>query len=131
METYNTQMYFAFDAHMQWWLMGKGAEAYIPLRHYGEHGSQPQHEHLAAGIGRGGEHHADNLVAPLAFLPAYAAGSRRRYLITRAVSRLYGLARLISGRWIVRTHVYDLSIIDLLKMHIIGLRRLLKFGTRD
>ena len=31
-------LYQGWDAHILWWLMGQGAEAYIPPKHYGEHG---------------------------------------------------------------------------------------------
>jgi hypothetical protein len=42
---YDFREYFNFDAHLQWYIMGKGAKAFIPWRHYGEHGNLPNKEH--------------------------------------------------------------------------------------
>ena len=117
--------HYTFESHLQWWMMGQGGRAYMPLRHYGEHGGRPNPDHAAvANLSRQGEHHADNLAAPLQFLPAYAEGSRLKYLQVRAVSKLHGLARLATGRWISVTDAYDLSVRDRLKMTWIGFRRL-------
>ena len=104
---YGTEQYFTFDAHLQWWVMGQGAEAFIPLRNYGEHGGMPNPEHAKSPlVKRAGKHRADTLAAPLAFLPQYAQGSRLRYYRERAEGRLFGWARLLTGRWIVDTNVY-------------------------
>lgn len=125
-EEYGLQTYFTFDAHLQWWVMGRGAEAYIPLRHYGEHGGMPNPEHGLSGlVGRHGSHRADNLAGPLAFLPQYARGSWLSYRKERAVARALGWARLLTGRWIVDTNVYLRGLGSTVQMHWIGLRRLL------
>jgi hypothetical protein len=123
---YDPREYFTFDSHLQWFAMGQGAEAYMPLRHYGEHGGLPNPEHGKVGrLPRAGAHRADNLVAPLKFLPSYAHGSRARYLLERSRARIYGLARLLSGRWVVRTNVYDFSLAARFRMYLIGARRLI------
>jgi hypothetical protein len=122
---YGTTTYVPWDAHLQWWVMGQGAEAYIPVRHYGEHGGLPNPEHARSGlIGRAGRHRADNLAAPLAFLPQYAGGSWLSYCRERAVARALGWARLLTGRWIVDSNVYPRSAINTARMYWTGLRRL-------
>lgn len=123
---YDPREYFTFDSHLQWFAMGQGAEAYMPLRHYGEHGGLPNPEHgKLGGLSRSGVHRADNLIAPLKFLPSYAHGSRAMYLLERSRGRLYGIARLLSGRWIQRTDVYDFSLPTRFKMYLIGAKRLI------
>jgi hypothetical protein len=123
---YDTREYFAFDAHLQWYAMGQGAEAYIPARHYGEHGGLANPEHgKIAGLPRSGIHRADNLAAPLKFMPQYARDSKIRYLVERIKARLYGFGRLLTGRWIVPTNVYDCSTGARFRMYLIGIRRLL------
>jgi hypothetical protein len=127
-KTYDFRSYFTFDAHLQWCIMGLGAEAYIPMRHYGEHGGVPNPEHKRLGeLPRAGRHRADNLMNSLHFLPQYAGRSRLTYFQTRVGARLLGFARLFSGRWISPTNVYQLSRFDVLKMYLIGLRRLISF----
>ena len=97
----------------------------MPCRHYGEHGGLPNKEHAAIGkLRQGGEHHADNLMAGLRFLPQYSRGSRLRFLLVRAKWRLLGIGRLLSGRWIVDTSVYDLSFRDRCRMFLAGAARL-------
>jgi hypothetical protein len=126
MATHDPTVYWTFDSHLQWYAMGQGAEAFIPLSHYGEHGGLPNLEHAEVGnLPRAGEHRADNLATPLHFMPLYAKGSRIRYMAERCKARLFGWARLFSGRWIVRTNVYPLSLADGLKMLLIGARRLI------
>jgi hypothetical protein len=126
MSRYNASAYFNWEAHLQWWLMGQGAEAYIPLRHYGEHGGLPNPEHGRYGqIFRAGVHRADSLTGQLSFLPQYAGGSRIRYLVERFKARILGCGRLLSGRWIVRTNVYELSLRTKFKMYMIGAKRLI------
>ena len=122
---YDLSKYFSFEAFLQWFVMGKGAAAYIPWRHYGEHGGLPNKEHASIGkLRHGGEHHADNLMGPLYFLPQYADGSALRFFLVRAKWRLLGVGRLISGRWIVKTNVYDLSLWDRCRMFMAGVGRL-------
>jgi hypothetical protein len=117
--------YLTFEAHLQWWAMGRGAEAYIPARQYGEHGGFPQPEHRAAGVVKRAAHRADNLRGRLAFLPQYTKGDVGAFARARAHARLLGWARLLFGRWVIRTDAYDLSALDVLRMYIIGFRRLL------
>jgi hypothetical protein len=118
--------YFTFESHMQWWAMGKGAEAYIPARHYGEHGGVANREHATLGAqSRGGNHRADNLAGRLAYLPGYANGSRLRYRRERLQARLLGWGRLLSGRWIVDTNVYRRGWRETVGMYRVGISRLL------
>jgi hypothetical protein len=117
--------YFTFDAHLQWWVMGRGARAFIPLRHYGEHGGLPNPEHAANRIGRSGRHRADNLAGSLHFLPQYAKGRRMRFLAVRLASRALGFARLLTNRWIVKTNVYQNGVRQKLQMLAIGFYRLM------
>ena len=65
---------------------------YFPTYCYGEHGGISQSEHTRAG-GRAW-HQADMLLGRLAFLPAYADGSRLRYFAIRARAYLRGWVRL-------------------------------------
>src|SRR5262249_47304387 len=110
----------------QWHVMGLGGEAFIPRYHYGEHGGIPNPEHASMGsLRRDGHHRADNLMGSLHFLPAYAEGSYVSFLRTRLVGHLLGLVRLATGRWIARTNVYHLAPLDLLRMHLVGVRRLI------
>lgn len=122
---YDLSQYFSFETFLQWHLMGKGAAAYMPPRHYGEHGGLPNKEHASIGkLSQGGEHHADNLMAGLRFLPLYAGGSRLKFLRVRAKWRLMGIGRLLSGRWIEPTNVYDLTFRDRCRMFLAGAARL-------
>lgn len=124
LSTNDPRNYFAFDSHLQWFVMGHGGEAYIPFHHYGEHGGFPNPEHRTLGRwSRKGVHRADNLIAPLKFLPKYARGSKARYLAERMKARSLGIARLLSGRWVVKTDVYDYSRRARLKMYLIGVKR--------
>lgn len=126
LEQYDPREYFTFDSHLQWFAMGQGAEAYIPMRHYGEHGGLPNPEHAKrGGLPRAGVHRADNLAAPLRFLPQYARGSRIRYAAERIKARIYGWGRLLCGRWIVPTNVYEISAATRVRMNLIGAKRLL------
>ncbi len=123
--TQDLSQYFSFETFLQWHLMGKGAAAYMPPRHYGEHGGLPNKEHAAIGkLNHGGEHHADNLMSQLRYLPQYARGSRLRFLVVRTKWRLLGIGRLLSGRWIEPTNVYDLSFRDRCRMFLAGAARL-------
>ena len=60
----------------------------------------------------------------LRFLPQYTRGSRARFLCVRAKWRLLGIGRLLSGRWIVDSSVYDLSFRDRCRMFLAGAVRL-------
>jgi hypothetical protein len=125
-ETFGMATYYTWDAHLPWWLMGQGVEAYISRRHYGEHGGLPNPEHARSGmVTRAGRHRADNLAGPLAFLPQYAGGSRLRFVKERVVARAFGWARLLTGRWIFDTDAYTRDLGSTAAMYWIGLRRLL------
>lgn len=117
--------YYNWETFLQWETMSYGAEAYMPLRHYGEHGGNPNPEHTGIVV-RAGRHRADNLVRPLAFLPEYARGSRLRFWAERIEARLLGLARLATGRWIVDTNVYARNFSKTVAMQLIGVRRILR-----
>lgn len=122
---YDLSTYFSFETYLQWHLTGKGAAAYMPLRHYGEHGGLPNKEHAAIGkLSHGGEHHADNLMGALHFMPQYARGRASRFLLVRAKWHLLGVVRLLFGRWIAETNVYDLSFRDKCRMFLVGAARL-------
>ena len=103
-ETPDLAAYSQWDTIFQWYIMGSGARCYLPWRHYGEHGGLPNPEHnatsagLVARLGLAGNHHAECLMGPLAFLPPYAHGSRWRFLRTRAVAKLVGLGRACTRR---------------------------------
>jgi hypothetical protein len=126
MSKYSPQDYFNFDSHLQWWTMGQGARAYMPMKHYGEHGGFANKEHASFGrLTREGKHRADNLTSRLSFLPHYARGSRFAFLRERVQYRTLGLLRLLFGRWIVRTNMYNLKATDIVLMYIQGLQRLL------
>jgi hypothetical protein len=126
MNAYDPFSYFTWEAHLQWWVMGRGAEAYFPMKHYGEHGGLPNPEHSKyRAASRGGKHRADNLAAPLAFLPAYGANGRISYATGRLQARALGWCRLFSGRWIIDTNVYSRNWRDTVEMYMIGIRRLL------
>jgi len=92
--------YSPFDTEIGYWLKDRGVQSYIPYRHYGEHGGIPNPEHAVFGLGR--PHQADVLHTSLAFLPAYANGSRLRYWRTRMRARAWGVLRLITGRFVAR-----------------------------
>jgi hypothetical protein len=63
-------------------------------------------------------------MAELHFLPQYARGSTLRFLLVRAKWHLLGIARLLSGRWIIPTDVYELSFRDRCRMFLAGAARL-------
>lgn len=118
--------YFTFDAHLQWYVMGLGAEAFLPKYHYGEHGGLPNAEHARLGrLLRRGEHHADNLMSPLHFLPPYANGNYVSFLLVRLGAHLKGFGRLATGKWISRTNMYSSSYCGIVRMYLLGVSRLL------
>jgi hypothetical protein len=118
--------YFTFDAHLRWWTLQRGVKAFIPTRHYGEHGGLPNPEHGIHGISRLGEHRADNLAGPLCFLPDYAKGSWMRFVGVRIRARTFGVARLFTNRWIVQTNVYENGFWAKLQMYMLGVHRLIR-----
>jgi hypothetical protein len=90
--------YSPFDTKVGYWLNARGVESYIPYRHYGEHGGIGNPEHAAMGLRR--PHQADTLQGKLAFLPTYAKRNVLRYWKTRVRARLWGIFRLMSGRYL-------------------------------
>lgn len=70
---------------------------YQPFRQYGEHGGRANAEHVQHGVR--GWHQADRLLGRLAFLPAYAEGSKVRYWFVRRRANLRGLMRLLLFRY--------------------------------
>jgi len=109
-DTTDLGAYSLWDTFFQWHMMGHQARCFIPYRHYGEHGGEPNPEHKQSGSGTlagsrilrkaglGSNHHAECLCAPLLFLPAYAHGSRLRYFRIRITAKFIGLARVLLGR---------------------------------
>jgi hypothetical protein len=137
-DTPDLAAYSLWDTVFQWHMMGHGANCYMPYRHYGEHGGLPNPEHRKAGtgifnrlpwlseLGLFANHHAECLHGPLAFLPPYARGSRIRYFRTRMLAKLIGVARLFTGRVVMRPfgysrrnqiHAYLLAVQRLLSIH--------------
>lgn len=90
--------YRPWDSGMGYWLLARGVESYLPYRFYGEHGGLGNPEHARFGLGR--NHRADTLQGPLAFLPIYARGSVWRLYQGRLRGRLWGVLRLLSGRFL-------------------------------
>jgi hypothetical protein len=124
MARYDPKQYFSFDSHLQWFAMRHGSRAFITLKHYGEHGGLPNPEHAQMGLPRSGQHRADNLAAPLHFLPQYARGNRMRFLAVRLQSRLLGFGRLLTNRWFVVTDAYHHGFLERARMMALGVRRL-------
>jgi len=87
-----------FDTRIGYWLLRRGIESYIPYRHYGEHGGIPNPEHAVAGFGRPSQ--ADVLQGKLRFLPMYARGKLFKYWRIRARARMWGVLRLVCGRYL-------------------------------
>jgi hypothetical protein len=90
--------YSPFDTKIGYWLNERGVDSFIPYRHYGEHGGIGNPEHVTAGLGR--PHRADALQGRLSFLPIYANGSASRFWKIRIRARLWGLLRLLCGRFL-------------------------------
>jgi hypothetical protein len=119
------KIFFPFDGLLQWSAMGRGGHAFIPMKHYGEHGGRANREHGAHSVARAGEHRADTLAGSLYFLPQYCDGSLLTYARVRVRERLYGFGRLAIGKWISRTNVYPTGLNDQIAMMAVGLKRLL------
>lgn len=89
--------YYAWDSDLDKILLAENLRNYIPLRNYGEHGSNsPNPEHRALGLSP--THRADVLYGPLAFVPDYAASAG--FWRTRFQGRIKGLGRLFLGRFV-------------------------------
>lgn len=120
--------YFPWDTYIQYHAKQRGVLSFIPFRQYGEHGGLPNPEHRGGGMGMGGGHQAETLCGPLHFLPAYALGSRLRYRRVRAMAKLRGVARLISGRFAEPGILRECASADMVaKFLFVGLRRLFAF----
>ena len=115
--------YSPFDTKIGYWLKDRGVESFIPYRHYGEHGGIGNPEHVAASLVR--PHNADVLQGRLAFLPTYARGSVLRFWRTRIRARLWGVLRLLCGRFL---GWYDFKRSDRLQMIRFAVGRLLVRG---
>ena len=117
--------YSLWDTIFQWHMMGMGATCFMPYRHYGEHGGIPNPEHNVSGAGRFANHHAECLQGPLAFLPAYARGSRAIYVRTRLLAKLVGLARVITRRVVDPNQPMPAN--ERFHAYVMAFRRLLSF----
>jgi hypothetical protein len=116
--------YYPFDAYLNWTAIGRGAEAYLPLQSFGEHGGIPNPEHRREGVvARNGLHRADVLAAPLHFLPEYAGGSKLVFYRQRFQSRLRSVVRLVTGRWIQHVDVSDPGQVRRLLLYRSGVMR--------
>jgi hypothetical protein len=95
--------YSGWDSELGYWLKRRGVQSYLPYRQLGEHGGRPNPEHRRAGLRA--HHRADVLAGPLAFLPAYAGNRLGRLIATRVRARIWGLLRLLSGRFLSRRNL--------------------------
>lgn len=90
--------YYQWDVEMPVSLRHrKLVRLYTAYKSYGEHGGIPNPEHAIHGVTSW--HQADSLAAPLAFLPAYARGSRLRYIAFRVRSRLRYAYKFFAGKY--------------------------------
>jgi hypothetical protein len=117
--------YYTFDAHLQWYCMGRGASAYMSYRQLGEHGGLASQDHKINDIPRGGHHRADTLAGALAFRPLYAKGKRIALVRERLFGWGIGMARLFALRWTMDTDGKVWSFADRAKAHFWAARRLL------
>jgi len=96
----------------------KGIRNALPFRNYGEHGGIARQEHTANSIRAW--HQADRLIAPLAYLPQYAGGSRVKYRVIRLRAWLRSVYRLALGRYLPFGYAFRSK----------NFRRLLSFALR-
>ena len=75
----------------------RGIRNYFTTRQYGEHGGLANPEHRQSGARAW--HEADVLAGRLAFLPAYAKGSRALYRLRRLRGWSRGFLRLVTARF--------------------------------
>jgi hypothetical protein len=122
---FGSKDYYTFDAHLQWYCMGRGASAYMSYRQLGEHGGLTSRDHKLNGIPRGGRHRADALAGPLAFRPFYAKGNRLAFFKERIFGWGIGFARLVALRWTMETDQHTWSFADRAKAHLWAARRML------
>ncbi len=99
LENHDPHEYSLWDTYIRMYAQKKrGVISYIPFRHYGEHGGMPNPEHKKAGLTS--THRADVLYGRLHFLPDYAQGSKKRFLVIRAYAKLRGIGRVLLGRYL-------------------------------
>lgn len=111
--------YFAFDTKVKTFFLSRGKKNYLSYRNYGEHGGLINIEHKTSGIRRCGMHRADVLYGKLSFLPYYAKSNRLRYYMVRLEARIYGMMRLLIGRYLRPKLLFNSSIpLRLLKIAI-------------
>ena len=97
------QDYLAWDSELDEVLIRAGLTNYLSLRNYGEHGGVPHTEHRRMAFRGRGVHRADVLQGPLVFEPTYAGRGpfrRGRLAAARGRARLWGIGRLLTGRYL-------------------------------
>lgn len=90
--------YSVWDVQLAMDARSHGVPVYLPFRSYGEHGGLPNPEHKINGVRQ--HHRADVLWGALAYLPAYARGSRWRCWRERVFHRCRGTLKFFAGRYI-------------------------------
>lgn len=101
MQKSEPNIYSVWDSKLDNFLRDRKLKNYIPFRNYGEHGGLPNLEHCRHGLSK--THRADVLYNKLHFMPIYAskkAGGYLKFLAVRLQSRLKGIARLVTGKFI-------------------------------
>jgi hypothetical protein len=114
-----------WDAYLQWYAMGQGAELYMPLKSLGEHGGIANSEHKIAGMSHGGTHRADVLAARLQFTPNFKKFGTGISYIDVLKFKILPFLRIITGRWIIKIDEYSWTKIDVLRAHLLAFRRLI------
>lgn len=97
---WDSKEYLPFDSEIKTFFLSRGKKNYLSYRNYGEHGGVINIEHKKNKIRRGGIHRADVLYGKLAFLPYYAKDNRIRCYMIRLEARIYGIMRLLVGRYL-------------------------------
>lgn len=90
--------YVPWDSYVRIWAQKHGFPTYISYRSLGEHGGIADPAHKKHGLTA--SHRAECLSAKLEFLPAYSEDSRVRYFWVRFTAKLYGVAKLVAGRFV-------------------------------
>lgn len=101
MQKFKPNAYSIWDCHLDSFLRNRKLKNYIPFRNYGEHGGLPNLEHYRHGLSR--THRADVLYNKLYFMPIYASkegGGYFKFLSVRLQSRMKGIVRLITGKFL-------------------------------
>lgn len=121
---YGAKSMATWDAMLQWYAMGKGAEMYIPPKSLGEHGGWPNPEHSKAGMNHFGMHRADALAGPLEFIPPEFQRKLWLYKLQRAYFWTLAIGRIFIGKWIEPVKEYKWSLSQKIKANYLGLIRL-------